>query len=60
MNILKNLCGDTQQPVRGEIGEIEQPTTVHLAITESKALEQEVPQSAYGKEMFIKTSPWRN
>jgi len=49
VDILKNLYVDTQ-PVRGEIGEIE-PDNVHLAITE----EQEVPQSAYGKEMFIKT-----
>ncbi|MEL0640466.1 PhoH family protein [Pseudoalteromonas aliena] len=53
VEILKDLYVSTQ-PVRGEIGEIE-PDNVHLAITESKALEQDVPQSAYGKEMYIKT-----
>ena len=39
VEILKNLYVDTQ-PVRGVIGEIE-PDNVHLAITESKALEQD-------------------
>ena len=53
VEILKNLYIDTQ-PVRGEIGEIE-PDNVHLAITESKALEQDTSSSAYGKEMMIKT-----
>ena len=53
VEILKNLYIDTQ-PVRGEIGEIE-PDNVHLAITESKTLEQDVAHSAYGKEMMIKT-----
>ncbi|ATC87141.1 MULTISPECIES: PhoH family protein [Pseudoalteromonas] len=53
VEILKNLYVDTQ-PVRGVLGEIE-PEAVHLAITESKALEQDASSSAYGKEMVIKT-----
>jgi phosphate starvation-inducible protein PhoH and related proteins len=53
VEILKNLYVDTQ-PVRGEIGEIE-PDDVHLAISTANSLEQDVPKSAYGKEMFIKT-----
>ncbi|MEL0642660.1 PhoH family protein, partial [Pseudoalteromonas aliena] len=52
VEILKDLYVSTQ-PVRGDIGEIE-PDNVHLAITQSKALEQDVPQLAYGKEMNIK------
>ncbi|MBH0090222.1 PhoH family protein [Pseudoalteromonas sp. NSLLW218] len=52
VEILKNLYVDTQ-PVRGVLGEIE-PEAVHLAITESKALEQDASSSAYGKEMVIK------
>ncbi|MGO2331334.1 MAG: PhoH family protein [Pseudoalteromonas nigrifaciens] len=53
VEILKNLYIDTQ-PVRGEIGEIE-PDNVHLAITESNALEQDATTSTYTKEMVIKT-----
>ena len=49
VEILKNLYIDTQ-PVRGEIGEIE-PDNVHLAITESKALEQDTSSSAYGTSL---------
>ncbi|MBQ4861068.1 PhoH family protein [Pseudoalteromonas sp. MMG013] len=52
MDILKTLYVDTA-PVRGEIKEIE-PDNVHLAITESKCLEQDTPNS-WDKEVYIKT-----
>ncbi|MBQ4847583.1 PhoH family protein [Pseudoalteromonas sp. MMG005] len=52
MDILKTLYVDTA-PVRGEIKEIE-PDNVHLAITESKCLEQDTP-NAWDKEVYIKT-----
>ncbi|KAF7775239.1 phosphate starvation-inducible protein PhoH [Pseudoalteromonas citrea] len=52
MDILKTLYVDTA-PVRGEIKEIE-PDNVHLAITESKCLEQDSP-SVWDKEVYIKT-----
>ena len=52
MDILKTLYVDTA-PVRGEIKEIE-PDNVHLAITESKCLEQDSP-SVWDQEVYIKT-----
>jgi phosphate starvation-inducible PhoH-like protein len=52
MDILKTLYVDTA-PVRGEIKEIE-PDNVHLAITESKCLEQDTA-NVWDKEVYIKT-----
>ncbi|MBQ4852264.1 PhoH family protein [Pseudoalteromonas sp. MMG012] len=52
MDILKTLYVDTA-PIRGEIKEIE-PDNVHLAITESKCLEQDTP-NVWDKEVYIKT-----
>jgi len=52
MEILKDLYVETQ-PVRGVITEIE-ANTVHLAISESSALEQD-ELNEYGKEVMIKT-----
>jgi phosphate starvation-inducible PhoH-like protein len=51
-NLLKSLYVETQ-PVRGQLPDLDSEK-VHLAIQESKGLEQDIPKQ-YGKEIHIKT-----
>ncbi|NRA59780.1 MAG: PhoH family protein [Psychrobium sp.] len=52
-NMLRDLYIETQ-PVKGVMTDI-LPDTVHLALEQCRALQQNPDQNSYGKELYIKT-----